>query len=121
MNDEQTVAAVLARMRQRNDDLPPGLGHRAFFLETYRRTTEAVGKAIDDARFEDPEWVERWDVVFADLFVLPLGVPLSADTASKGIRQGESPHLLVRRAGTQEVLGHTQQHGHITGAHCSGS
>jgi hypothetical protein len=58
-------------MQQRNDDLPPDLRHRAFFLETCRRTTEAVAKAIEDARFEDPEWVERWDVVFADL--LPCG------------------------------------------------
>ena len=36
---------------------------------TYLRTTEAVGAAIDDARFEDPAWVENWDVVFADLFL----------------------------------------------------
>jgi hypothetical protein len=69
MNDAQTVAAVVARMQQRNDNLPPGLSHRAFFLQTYRRTTQAVGKAIEDARFEDPQWVERWDVVFADLYL----------------------------------------------------
>jgi uncharacterized protein DUF5995 len=69
MNDAQTVAAVVARMQQRNDNLPPGLSHRAFFLQTYWRTTQAVGKAIDDARFEDPQWVERWDVVFADLYL----------------------------------------------------
>jgi hypothetical protein len=43
------------------------LDHRRFFLENYQRTTGAVGKAIDDARFEDSEWVERGDVVFADL------------------------------------------------------
>jgi hypothetical protein len=67
MNGEQTVAAVLQRMQQRIENLPPGLGQRRFFLQTYQRTTEAVGQAIDDARFEDPEWVERWDVVFADL------------------------------------------------------
>jgi len=67
--NDQTVAAVLDRMQQRIDDLPPDLAHRRIFAGTYRRTTEAVGAAILDARFEDPHWVEAWDVVFADLFL----------------------------------------------------
>jgi len=67
--NDQTVGAVLARMQRRVDELPPALAHRRIFAGTYRRTTEAVGAAIQDARFEDPEWVERWDVVFADLFL----------------------------------------------------
>ena len=28
-----------------------------------------MGDAVDQARFEDPEWVERWDVAFADLYL----------------------------------------------------
>jgi len=67
--EDQTVDAVLARMQRRIDDLPAHLAHRRIFAGTYRRTTEAVGAAITDARFEDPAWVERWDVVFADLFL----------------------------------------------------
>jgi len=33
------------------------------------RTTQAVGDAVDTGRFGDPEWVERWDVAFADLYL----------------------------------------------------
>ena len=56
-------------MQQRLDALPPDLAHRRFFLGTYLRTTLAVGQAIDTGRFTDPTWVERWDVVFAELFI----------------------------------------------------
>jgi hypothetical protein len=78
MTDEQanpaappaaTIDAVVQRMQDRLDSLPPQLAHRRIFLQTYRRTTIAVGKAVDDAFFEDPEWVERWDVVFANLYL----------------------------------------------------
>jgi Family of unknown function (DUF5995) len=67
--DGMTVPAVAARMQQRLDALGPHLDHRRVFLSTYRRTTLAVGHAIDDARFEDPEWVEAWDVIFADMYL----------------------------------------------------
>src|ERR671938_214731 len=40
-----------------------------FFLATYTRTTRAVAAALADGRFEDPDWVEEWDVVFADLYL----------------------------------------------------
>ncbi len=62
------VAGVLDRMQQRLDALP-ARSRRRVFLETYRRTTEAVGAAVQGARFEDPDWVERWDVVFAGLYL----------------------------------------------------
>jgi hypothetical protein len=67
--NEQTVEAVLDRMQQRIDAIPAAHQHRRIFAGTYRRTTQAVGTAIDDARFEDPSWVERWDVAFADLYL----------------------------------------------------
>ena len=62
------VAGVLDEMQERIDVLPRGSTRRVF-LSTYQRTTAAVGKAIDDARFEDPDWVEEWDIVFAKLFI----------------------------------------------------
>ena len=40
-----------------------------FFLGTYLRTTLAVRAVLDRRRFEDPGWVERWDVDFADLYL----------------------------------------------------
>jgi hypothetical protein len=67
--DERTIDGVLARMQERIDALPPDLAQRRFFMQTYRRTTIAVQKRLADAGFEDPEWVEEWDVAFADLFL----------------------------------------------------
>jgi Family of unknown function (DUF5995) len=65
----RTIEDVVRRLQDRLDRLPPELGHRRIFLSTYQRTTVAVGKAIDGGRFEDPDWVEGWDVVFADLYL----------------------------------------------------
>lgn len=64
------IDEVADRMRSRVGDLPPDRAHRAIFLNTYLRTTLAVGTAVDEARFEDPEWVTAWDVAFADLYLL---------------------------------------------------
>jgi Family of unknown function (DUF5995) len=62
------VAAVVADMQSRLDALPAKSGLRDF-LSTYQRTTSAVGKAILDGVFEDGDWVEEWDVVFARLYL----------------------------------------------------
>jgi len=62
------VAGVLDQMRQRLDALPAGDVQR-HFLGTYLRTTAAVGQALDRGVFEDPGWVEEWDVVFAHLYL----------------------------------------------------
>jgi hypothetical protein len=67
---EHSIAQVVAELQQRLDDLPAGMDRRRTFIGTYLRTTEAVGKAVDDAHFEDPAWVHAWDVVFAELFVV---------------------------------------------------
>jgi len=64
-----TVASVVEQLEQRLATLPPGLAHRRAFLATYLRTTQAVGAAIDHGSFEDPEWVERWDAVFAGYYL----------------------------------------------------
>jgi hypothetical protein len=55
-------------MQQRLDAVPAD-SSRKHFLGTYLRTTVAVGEAIRDKVFEDPDWVERLDVVFADLYL----------------------------------------------------
>ena len=63
------VRAVLERMRPVLDRLEKVGDPRRTFLATYARTTAAVGEAIGAARFEDPDWVDRWDVAFAQLYL----------------------------------------------------
>lgn len=70
------IATVVAAMDARLGRMPPERTAQRVFLDTYRRTTLAVGKAIDDAAFEDPGWVEQWDVVFADLYLAALELDL---------------------------------------------
>ena len=69
MADTSGVSRVLGQMQERLDALPASMSKRRVFLSTYQRTTAAVGEAIERAFFEDPAWVERWDVVFADLYL----------------------------------------------------
>ena len=63
------IEAVLQRMREVMARIPDDRSHLRFFAGTYLRTTRAVGDAVDQARFEDPEWLERWDGAFADLYL----------------------------------------------------
>jgi hypothetical protein len=64
------IGDVVEQLQQRIDALPANQVHRRNFITTYQRTTQAVGDAVDAAFFEDPEWVVRWDVAFADLFIV---------------------------------------------------
>jgi hypothetical protein len=63
---------VLGRMTTLLDRLDAQASPRRFFLGTYSRTTRAVGEAVTAGRFEDPDWVDRWDVAFADLYLRAL-------------------------------------------------
>jgi hypothetical protein len=71
------------RMQRRLDALPAELAHRRVFLGTYLRTTQAVGAAIDRAGFEDPEWVDAWDVAFAELYLTALDDDLTGEPVSR--------------------------------------
>jgi hypothetical protein len=79
----QAVESVVRTMQDRLDGLTPAQAHLAEFLGTYQRTTLAVGKAVDDGLFEDPDWVERWDVAFAELYVVALDAHLGGGTPSR--------------------------------------
>jgi hypothetical protein len=54
------------------------MSYQRVFLSTDQRTTQAVGEAIAAASFEDPQWVERWDVIFAELYLAALDTELDA-------------------------------------------
>jgi hypothetical protein len=77
IGERATIAAVLAAMDERLDAMPPALRARREFLATYRRTTAAVGRAVDRAAFEDPTWVVEWDVAFAQLYFDALDADLA--------------------------------------------
>ena len=50
---------------------------RRYFHATYQRTTIAVAEEIKRGGFADAEWVERWDVAFADLYLEALEASLA--------------------------------------------
>ncbi len=76
------LAVVVAAMHERLVRLPDRLSGQRVFLSTYLRTTQAVGAAVDRAAFEDPQWVERWDVAFADLYLSALDADLAGNGAA---------------------------------------
>ena len=64
------IDRVIDELQRRIEELPVELTHRRTFIATYRRTTIAIAEEIAAAGFEDPDWVARWDVAFADLFLV---------------------------------------------------
>ena len=67
--EERTIERLLDRMGTLLRGMESDRSPLRIFLATYARTTRAVAKALRDGRFEDPAWVEEWDVVFADLYL----------------------------------------------------
>lgn len=63
----KSLLDVLARMRAIEASLPRSDGV-ACFVRLYRQVTEGVSAALDRSTFADPRFLERLDVVFADLF-----------------------------------------------------
>jgi hypothetical protein len=65
-----SIGDVVEQLQQRIEVLPHDQVHRRTFIMTYQRTTQAIGDAVDAAFFEDPEWVVRWTIAFANLFIV---------------------------------------------------
>ncbi len=63
------IFELIARMDALLGPLEERADPNRFFLATYRRTTIAVAEDIRSGGFQDGEWVERWDVVFANLYL----------------------------------------------------
>jgi hypothetical protein len=63
------IDELLEQMRADRTALDAAGDARRFFHATYLRTTEAVVTEIDHGRFVDPDWVRRWDLAFAVLYV----------------------------------------------------
>jgi Family of unknown function (DUF5995) len=63
------VADLVRRMEVQLAELEAARDPNRFFLGTYLRTTRTVAAEIEAGTFEDADWVARWDVVFADLYL----------------------------------------------------
>lgn len=74
-----TIGALEAGMQRRLESLAPEHAAVRDFLGTYLRTTSAVAAAIDAGTFEDPAWVERWDLAFAYLYLDAVDAYLSPE------------------------------------------
>ena len=64
-----SIDALIGRMEALLGPMQAAGDPRRFFHATYLRTTRAVRDALRAGRFSDPDWVERWDVAFADLYL----------------------------------------------------
>ncbi len=64
-----SIDALIERMESMLGPLEQAGDARRFFHATYLRTTCAVRDTLKEGLFADPEWVERWDVAFADLYL----------------------------------------------------
>ena len=64
-----SIEVLIERMETLLGPLEEAGDARRFFHATYLRTTRAVRDALRAGLFADPEWVERWDVAFADLYL----------------------------------------------------
>jgi Family of unknown function (DUF5995) len=64
-----SIDAVIGRMEALLGPMQRARDPRRFFHATYLRTTRAVRDALQAGLFSDPDWVERWDVAFAELYL----------------------------------------------------
>ena len=74
---------LIARMAAMLGPLEAGGDQRRYFHATYQRTTIAVADEIKRGGFDDPEWVEWWDVAFADLYLDALETALAGQRPTR--------------------------------------
>ena len=69
VDNGEVIEELIARMAALLESLQAAGDPRRHFHATYQRTTIAVADRIRHGGFDDPGWVERWDVAFADLYL----------------------------------------------------
>lgn len=96
------IRSVVARMEALERELVVEGSSARHFLATYRRVTLAVGMAAAGGGIEDADWLDRWDVAFADLYVEALQAhrrdpasPAAPWRAAFGASPGLHPYLHV--------------------------
>ena len=71
------IEELIARMAALLESLQATGDQRRYFHATYQRTTIAVAGELRRGGFTDAEWVERWDIAFADLYLDALRAALA--------------------------------------------
>src|SRR5438067_2024947 len=79
----RVIDDLIARMAAMLGPLEAGGDQRRYFHATYQRTTIAVADEIKRGGFDDPGWVERWDVAFADLYLDALETALTGQRPAR--------------------------------------
>jgi hypothetical protein len=79
----ESIAALVSRMESRLSELRAKDDTRRFFHATYLRTTRAVADEIGRGGFGDGDWLERWDLAFADLYLDALAADLHGEPISR--------------------------------------
>jgi Family of unknown function (DUF5995) len=77
VHNDEVIEELIARMAALLESLQAAGDPRRHFHATYQRTTIAVADRLADGGFNDPGWVERWDVAFADLYLDALEAALA--------------------------------------------
>jgi hypothetical protein len=77
------MAEVIGRMTVMGESLRARGDQRQFFHATYLRTTVAVAHDIERGGFIDGEWVERWDIAFAELYLDALEASLAGQRPAR--------------------------------------
>jgi hypothetical protein len=77
VHNDGVIEELIARMAAQLESLQAAGDQRRYFHATYQRTTIAVADRIREGGFDDPGWVERWDVAFADLYLDALDAALA--------------------------------------------
>jgi hypothetical protein len=77
------IDEVIERMQALLPPLQAANDPRQYFHATYLRTTVAVADAIKAGHFSDPEWVDRWDAIFASLYLDALEAATSGGQPSR--------------------------------------
>ena len=79
----RVIDELIARMAAMLEPLQAAGDQRRYFHATYQRTTIAVAEEIKRGGFADPEWVERWDIAFAELYLNALEAALAGRRPSR--------------------------------------
>jgi len=77
------IQELIVRMAALLEPLQAADDQRQYFHATYQRTTIAVAEELTRGSFADADWVERWDVAFADLYLEALEADLAGRKPSR--------------------------------------